>query len=490
MRASRKALLSLIAFLACGAGLYYYLAPGKRDARPNIILISIDSLRYDHLGCYGYSRDTSPTIDRLAREGALFETAVSSTSWTLPAHAALFTGLPDRVHGCFDDQQWLDGSRHTLAEALQEAGYRTVGFFSGPYLHPSFGLSQGFERYQDCTSYSPQFIERVKKDELLNEQGIIGLDLMGLSHEDITNPIVLAEVEKWLAGKPRGPFFLFIHLWDVHYDYIPPPPYDTMFVDPGYTGPVDGRNLLRAFRKPAGWIERDVDHLKALYDGEIRYTDDTLGKILAALERAGHMERSIIAVTADHGEAFYEHGHFGHRWTLHEEEVRIPLIVQYPAVVPKGQRIQRPARIIDIAPTLLDLAGLPPMPHAMGRSLAPLLTGKAGDWADETAVCELTVPANGIESFALRDAAWKVIIDLKKRSENIFVFDLEKDPGERRSLGVEESPLSAAKIGALYTEIARRLSQAAAALPAIGERDTPPISKMTEAQLRANGYLR
>jgi len=485
---SRRTLVVLVLLLAAVGAL---LVLGRRRP-PNIILISIDSLRPDHLGCYGYGRETSPTIDRLAREGALFETAVSTTSWTLPAHAALFTALADSVHFCNDDQKWLDGSRFTLAESLKAAGYATAGFYSGPYLHPSFGFAQGFDFYKDCTSYSARSIDLIKEEKFVGgEHNLLNQDLMRAAHEARTNPIVLDAVKEWLGTSPRRPFFLFIHLWDVHYDYVAPPEYVRRFA-PDYQGPVDGRNVLKAMRKPANWSDADVKHLEALYDAEIRYTDDTLGEILAEIDRRGLKETSIIAVTADHGEAFYEHGHHGHRWTLYDEEIRIPLVIRCPAGVSAGRRIQRPASIVDIAPTLLDLAGLPPLPHPMGRSLAPLFAPLLGSaavpWSDVTAVCELTVPANKIDSLALRERARKIIYD--ETQKKILVYDLAADPGEQNPLGPDGAGLSLAEIDGMRVETRKLLLEKRLELPEIGERDTPPIPDMTEEQLRAHGYLR
>jgi len=475
----------LVLIIAVGGG--FYLAVRHRQRIPNVILISIDSLRYDHLGCYGYGRNTSPNIDRTAREGALFETVVSSTSWTLPAHAALFTGLPDRVHGCLDERHGLDDSRLTLAEAFKQAGYRTIGFFSGPYLHACFGFAQGFELYRDCTSYSGEFLARTKSGTLLDDRGIIGQDIMRMSHDDITNPIVLRAVRAWLDERPGGPFFLFVHLWDVHYDYIPPSPYDTMF-DPDYTGPVNGRNLAGARAKPKTWTRRDVNHLEALYDGEIRFTDDTLGEILGELDRRGLKDSSIIAITADHGEAFYEHGVHGHRWTLYEEEIRIPLVVRYPPTIPANLRIRHPASIIDIAPTLLELAGAPTLPGATGRSLAPLFRTPDGPWEDRAVVCELNVPLFGIHAFALRDSRWKLIYDL--RWHRTRVFDLLGDPREQSALVGDASPFTSEEIDGRYERASRELEEASRRMPVGDRRDTPPIPKVTEDQLRALGYVR
>ena len=462
------------------AALAAYAVFLRPPERPSVILISIDSLRPDHLGCYGYARPTSPTLDRLAARGALFEVVTSSSSWTLPAHAALFTGLPDRVHGCYDETRWLARNRQTLAEAFQAAGYRTVGFFAGPFLHPGFGFGQGFDAYHDCTSYSSRTIADLQADRV--PEGWVER-----SHRDVTNEIVLGQVDRWFAEHQDTPFFAFIHLWDVHYDYIPPPPYHTMF-DPDYQGPVDGKNVLDVFRKPASWTARDVAHLEALYDGEIRWTDDTLEKILARLRDRGLLENTIVAVTADHGEAFYEHGIHGHRHTLYEEEIRVPLVIHHPRSVPAGTRIPHPVELIDVGPTLLDQAGVAPLAHGLGRSLVPLLRDPLAPWKEHRAVVEFEEEASGTHLFALRTPAWKLIVDLVQGRHE--VFDLVQDAREISPLPEASYPLPEAEMKKLYAETARTLQRAAEKLPAPGERDTPKIGKMTEAQLRSLGYLK
>ena len=201
-----------------------------------------------------YSRETSPAIDALASEGVLFENALSSSSWTLPAHAAAFTALPDSVHGVEVTGSVLAPAHRTLAEALRDAGYSTVGFWSGPFLDPHFGLDQGFDEYIDCRT--PFELEDGGSRRAIN----------AISHEDVTGPRILESVRAWLERRPAGrPFFMFVHMWDVHYDYIPPPPYDTLF-DPDYEGPADGRDVTRTLEASA---RRDVEHTIALYDGEI-----------------------------------------------------------------------------------------------------------------------------------------------------------------------------------------------------------------------------
>ncbi|MBN2492538.1 MAG: sulfatase [Planctomycetes bacterium] len=479
-----KLIGALAGLLALGAGAAFLLSgPGR--TRPSVVLIVIDSLRPDHLGCYGYHRDTSPGIDRLAAEGTRFETVTSSTSWTLPAHAALFTSLPDSVHGCRDTVFWLDKSRQTLAESFRDAGYETVGFFAGPYLHPFFGLSQGFETYHDCTSYSDQAIGLLK--------GELEANLTDLSIRDVTGPTTVREVEKWLKAHPRGPRLVFLHLWDVHFDYIPPPPYDRLY-DSAYEGPVNGKGMARRMKqRPADWTARDIEHLEALYDGEIRWTDANLEKILAHLAAHGMgPDNTIYCLTADHGEAFYEHGLFGHMQTLHEEEIRIPLIFHWPGKIAAGRVVSPPARIIDIAPTLLDLAGLPPMPQAVGRSLAPLLHGDPDiAWQEEPALAELVELFKGepgLHYLAVRTRRWKEITDYPNNRK--LVYDMVRDPGEQIPLEPADYPVPPAEIQDAYRAAVHALQEWRRALSPLLKRDTPEITKMSLEMLKSLGYLK
>jgi arylsulfatase A-like enzyme len=389
---------------------------------PNVLLISIDTLRPDHLGCYGYARPTSPRLDQLASEGVLFENAISSTSWTLPAHAALFTSLADSVHGCYDTDHKLPPNLVTLAERFAAGGYRTVGFFSGPYLHPAFGLDQGFEHYENCTSYA-----QAMEGKPIADWGQ-DTDIMRSSHRDITNPIVYKAVKSWLDLNRDSTFFMFIHMWDVHFDFIPPPPYDTMF-DPHYTGDVTGEDFLFDESINQNMPQRDLDHLIALYDGEIRWTDHHVGMILDELNHTDLLDKTIVAVTSDHGTEFFEHRQKAHRKTLFDEVIRIPLIVRCPWRLAPGTRIRHQVRIVDIGPTLLQLAGLPPAVDVMGHSLVPLATNRPLDF-NNLAVSELFSVGRRIRS--IRTLEWK-FTDHRTRDMRWYV-ELLTDPRERQPL--------------------------------------------------------
>ena len=377
-------------------------APAARS--PDIVLVSVDSLRPDHLGCYGYGRPTSPTIDRLAAEGVRCATAVSTTSWTLPAHAAMFTGLFDSAHGVVDNGLRLPEERITIAEILAEAGWRTAAFYGGPYLDPVYGLDQGFERYESCMS------EEVES-----------------SHRDVTGPRTVQAIETWLGESgalpdPR-PIFLFVHLWDVHHDYIPPSPYAERF-DPEYDGDLDASDLPGNASIAPDMSPRDFQRLLALYDGEIRFTDENLRRILDAVERHRGQRETLLIVTSDHGEEFFEHGGKGHQRTLFDEVVRVPLLLHWPGRLPAGRVVTDQVRLVDLAPTLYALVGVVQHPPMQGRDLGPLLRGEPMEPAP--ALLELLVDRNDVRAW--RTESLKVI-DWRHAGVR-SAYDLVRDPQE------------------------------------------------------------
>ncbi len=325
-------------------------APGAPVER--ILLISVDSLRADRLGCYGNPRDTSPAIDRLARDGVRFAEAWSTTSWTLPAHMSLMTGRYVLSHGVYADRDQLPGGIPTLAEGLHAAGYATGGVVAMIYLNGRYGFDRGFEYYDDHTA--PE-------------------ETAAASWGDEPAPVVTDLAIRWLEQHRRDRFFLFLHYWDVHYDYIPPAPYDAMF-DPDYKGSITGKNFIfnRAVR--AGMPARDLEHLLALYDGEIRWVDDHIAKLLRFLGEAGLYESTAVIITADHGDEFFEHGFKGHRRTLYREVTQVPLVIRAPGAR-AGTVVDVPVSLVDVMPTVLELAGQQVPAGVEGISLVPWLFG-------------------------------------------------------------------------------------------------------------------
>jgi len=445
-------------------------------SRPNIILVSIDSLRADHLGSYGYARDTSPFLDRLAREGARFENAISTTSWTLPAHAAMFTGLQDSVHGLVDNGLRLAEEHLTLAEILRKEGYDTAGFFGGPYLHPTFGVAQGFDVYESCMT---TIADHTGDADVRNSARME----FAPSHADVTGPETRKRVLRWAQERNgEAPYFLFIHLWDVHYDFIPPLEYVERF-SPDYRGSIDGRLISNPAIHP-GMAKEDLEHVIALYDAEIRFTDDTLAGIVADLEEHGMMQNTLLIVTADHGEEFFEHGLKGHNKSLFEEVLRVPLIVHWPGRVAAGQVEMTQVQIIDLLPTLAAAAGAPGPFAVQGRDLGPLFEGRT--LAPKDALSELLIEGGRVR--ALRSNERKLIE--MSRGGAAYLFDLRRDPKELNPIGPDDA-FGAEKRRAAQAELGAALERSSSFREMLGSTgaEALDLNAEVEAQLRALGYL-
>lgn len=362
---------------------------------PNVLLVTIDTLRADHMGCYGYELPTSPAIDALAAEGAVFTRAQASSSWTLPGLASLLTSTYTTTHGCWRFDDALDTSFATLAEALLAAGYETGAVASHVFLGRDHGLDQGFVHYDDDLVYT-----------------------MSASHEAISSPAVSDKGIAFLeaaAGSPEGrPWLLWLHYFD---------PHDTYQQHPG---------LTERFGDPAEDAVR--------YDGEIAFTDAHVGRVLDALDALDLRDTTLVALVSDHGEEFGDHGGSRHGHTLHRELVRVPLVLRGPGI-PSGE-VDAVVRTVDLMPTLLDLCGVDDPATPAGTSLVPLLRGGAGPGP---ALAELRLTASDAYD-AVIDGPLKLIVDAG--SGEARLFDVASDPGEARDLAADR-PADVARLRAV-----------------------------------------
>jgi arylsulfatase A-like enzyme len=380
------------------------VAPGY-----NVILISVDSLRADRTSLHGHERPTTPSLEAMAEAGVMFESCRSTTSWTLPAHMSMLTGRSLLGHGVVSDDRRLGDDVPTLAESFARAGYVTGAIVSAPYVEARYGFDRGFSDYDDDT---------------------ISFATNNESYKSVTAPLLNETAEKWIGAHARHPFFLFLHYWDVHYDFAPGPPYDTMF-DPDYEGQVDGSDFYFNPAVHRGMDRQDLEHVMALYDGEIRLVDDHIGKLIAGLERVGVANRTVVVVTSDHGEEFFEHGRKGHHRTLYEEVLHVPLVMQIPGYSPRASRIAADSSIVDIMPTLLGLVGIEPPEGLEGTDFAPVITGES-QVLDRPIFAELYRKGSRIVEVAAIDGAEKIIHHFNHRW--MESFDLAADPGEMRRL--------------------------------------------------------
>lgn len=434
--------------------------PSAAPGSPNVLLISIDSLRADRLHCYGNPHETSPTLDQLAKEGARFETVIAPTSWTLPSHVSLFTGMPPSEHGVNFSNRRLGDDATTLPEILHRHGYETAGFVSSVYLERRYGFDQGFDHFDD---YS-----------IPKASGT--LERLGSSSAKIVSLVV-----RWLERRNDAadrPFFVFLHMWDVHLDYDPPPPYDKMF-DPDYAGPIHMASMRDKRIRP-GMSQRDLQHVKALYDGEIRNVDTQIGRLIAYLRDRGVLDRTIVAVTADHGDEWFEHGRFSHHQTLYDEVVRVPLIIRDPGEVPAATVVHSQVRLMDVAPTILSLAGVRYAPfvetarRGLARNLTPLF---GGDDRLPPVIAYGNLENRLVSAQTLKA---KLIVNLVTGMEEIY--DLASDPGETKNLASSlpaDYPLRVAlrKWRARWRDTA-------------GFAEKTKLSGEDKARLRALGYLK
>jgi arylsulfatase A-like enzyme len=376
------------------------LAEPKEETQPNIVFIVVDALRADHVSSYGYHRQTTPNVDAwVAEKGTLFTDVTAASSWTNPSNGALLTShIPSSIDTVWSDMdRRIPAEEMMLAEYLQDAGYYTAGFVGNWWMQARFGYDQGFDAYGKTVG------PNLTRASTLNDLATEWLDQ---NLEDINDD-----------GQP---LFLFLYYMDPHTWYDPPPPYDTKY-DTTYTGTLTAEVYGHGHDVVAGEMvpsQRDIEHLIALYDGEISYWDFYLGEMFKQLEASGVLDNSIVIITSDHGQMFGEHGKWVHRNSLYEEVLRVPLLISYPGTVTAGQVFTTPVNMMDITPTLLDMVDLAVPSHMDGESLLPLMQGAAAP-EDRSIISEMageTDPnsdaywiAPRTDLYSVKKEGWKLI---------------------------------------------------------------------------------
>lgn len=376
-------------------------AESSNNKAYNVVLIVIDALRADHLGCYGYPSNTSPNIDNFAKKATLFLDAFSQATWTLPSFASIFTSKYVGQHKVFNTESKLSDSELTLAETLKIFGYKTAAFTSGVYLNRQFNLSQGFDEYYDISFDLNSQVKFNLKDNL---------------------PRLLT----WLDNNQNNRFFLFLHIMETHPPLHLPEDGDDNIFDPNYRGKIDNLSLSLQLRdkvygdllfdkwKIMKLSNKDTNHVISHYDAAINYVDRYIGKLLAELKERGLIENSIIILTADHGLDLFDHKTLFNytRQPPYEEIMHVPLIFFYPEINQGGKNINMPVQLIDLYPTVLELLDIPPNKNIEGKSLVSLIAGKETGSLDRLAYC------TGCDSrskkmkecnYAIRTTEWKLI---------------------------------------------------------------------------------
>ena len=399
----------------------------------SVVLISVDTLRADRLGCYGYERETSPAIDEFARGGTLFENVVAQSPWTLPSHATMLTGLLPNSHGITSGASKLPVDAPTLASMLRDAGFVTGAIVNAPFLSAKHGIERGFDSFEAVP------FDRKRGTEITDR--------------------ALA----WLRERQGERAFLFVHYYDVHSSYTPALKWRELFVRP-YAGKANGSTsqLLRFRRGEFALGDSDIRHVSDLYDAEIRELDHELARLFDALAADGE---TLVVLTSDHGEAFLEHGDVLHGRTMYREMLGIPLVMRGPGV-PIGLRVDTLAMLTDVMPTVLGRVDV--RTHSVFDGVDLFEPGALAKHRFAFAMADHNNESPNIK-WMVRDERFKLHYDAL--AESARLFDLALDPSERND------------VAGTHPEILERLLQRLTLLRT-RSRDAPAVEGWTEEELR------
>jgi choline-sulfatase len=402
--------------------------PGKR----NLLIITVDTLRADHVGAYGYQGARTPVMDGLARRGVRFSQAFSHVPLTLPSHCSLFTGFLPLTHGVRDNGERLGPTPITLAQIARGRGYATAAIVGAFPLDSRFGLDRGFDTYDDL--YGSR--NRVRDMAFVERRAAE----------------VNRKAEEWILAHSGGPFFVWVHYFDPHAPYDPPAPFDKEFA---------GRE----------------------YDGEIAYTDECLGKLMAALEDSGQADETLVVLTADHGEGLGSHEEKTHGIFIYDATLHVPLIIAGPGPLPHGRTVEAPVCLTDVLPTVLDLMGWPRQKDLPGRSLVAMMArpGAALEGPEQVFYVESMAPLlsrNWAPLRGVRTSEWKYI-----DAPTAELYDLKADPGESVNLHDSRPEVVRRLRGEMETVIERQV----ALPPDTGPR--PAVDREARQKLQSLGYL-
>jgi arylsulfatase A-like enzyme len=458
VNASRvAAVLAVAALVGC--------ASPQPPPPPNVVLIVVDALRADHLSHYGYHRDTAPGLEAFSSQATRFEDCHAPSSWTNPSVASLFTGLHPARHRAHELGAVLAPELDTLAEILTSAGWHTAGISFNPGIRSELSYDQGFDSFDEHLGASTDY-------------------------PDISE--MLSRVREWLDHRPDQPFFLYLHPMNVHGPYRVPEDQREVLLgrDPGREFRYYGEPMRGILRRGELQLREQVSpsYLESLvdsYDTAIRYSTDQLGILLEMLSDAGVYDESLIIITADHGEELFDHGGFSHGYTLHREVLHVPLYLKLPHQS-EGRVAQEAVGLMDLLPTIVDLAGIDVEAVTDGRSLLPLITAGSGGepFAVEPRVYQ-TARRQRCVARAIADERFK-LIEIDRNYEGlrdaVLLYDQINDPGEFTDFSSERSEV----VVRLRRRLRRQLGELARL--AVAEPDIR-LEDLDQERLRALGYL-
>ena len=432
--------------------------------KPKVILISIDTLRANHLGCYGYDRSTSPNIDNFVKDSVLFKNVYAQSSWTLPSHLSMLFSLNSASHQVYFKNQKIDNSFPSLASFLRDNGFVTYAFTGGGYVSSVFGFSKGFDWYGEPIGGPYAFLVKNEAEKLFEYTA------------------------DWLKKNKDKSFFLFLHTFQTHGPYFCPPPWNEAFLNnKAKWKKIHCRMFLESKGRDYKFNCDEINNIISLYDGEIKYTDEMLIRpLITLLKELKIYDNTILVITSDHGEEFNDHGGWEHGRTLYDELIRVPLIIKFPHSAFKGKKVEAKSRLIDIMPTLLEATSTKYEKHKLdGKSLMELISGK--EKKDRTFISDLAYknvddPCPALVATNRSDL--KFIINKSKNGiKKIEIFNLQKDPIEKNNIFRNERKLAkkVTKNLDLYYKKKQKIKR---------QKETVVLDEKLKERLRALGYIK
>ena len=420
---------------------------------PNVIFMVVDTLRADHLSGYGYERPTSKAVDALIQDSVLFERCIAQSSWTRPSTASIMTGLYPGTHLCNKMLSTLPEDIMMIPDAMKQYGYRTALITTNVQISRSFGFGYEVDYYagpKNQASYLSSLFQVLYLSEKFKKR-VLRLDYFPtltslydlILKRDYAQAVISDRADwvhknlaDWLEKEEERPFFAYLHYMEPHTPYDPEPPFDKIFEDPSYNGPIltsprQGDKVIPPLQKGPPLPAEQLQHMIARYDGEIADFDDRLSILIKGLKARKLYDETMIVLTSDHGEEFYEHGAWTHSHSLYQELIHVPLIIKLPRSRHAGLKIPGQCRTVDIVPTLLDLFRLPLWPGLQGVSLAPVIRNEDVDWEGLPAYSEVTLRGFFLKTF-LKGNRKLLLINLD--GDHWYFYDLAADPGEKDSL--------------------------------------------------------
>ncbi len=427
----------------------------ESPSAPNVLLFVVDTLRADSLGCYGNQTVKTPAVDAFAREGMLYRAAYAPSSWTRASLASMLTGLYPEAHGVEERESLLPEQLVSLPEYFSEHGYATAAVITNPNVGSFFGFAQGFDSFDEL--YQRQDVGKVASSELITP-----------------SDVAAARALEWIDATSK-PFFLLVHTIDPHWPYDPPAAYDRYGGD--YQGILDhygGRTNAINLTAP------ERERVRSFYYGEVAFNDESFGQVIEHLRSTGILDDTVVAFTSDHGEEFWEHGGRWHGHQLYQENIRVPLVVRYPPAFRHGQEITQPVQLVDLFPTLLELANIP---------IPTGIDGKSFLSKDHSGTAYATLDLDGFKKKALVTDTWKLVFDAG--SGQRALYDLREAPFETIDRSREHPELveklfrSLSELSEANLATHRRLFPDGLDATAL-EVDLPPDSRRA---LEALGYI-